>query len=240
MGGDSLIISSGTWALMGCELAAPLISPEGFRYNIANEGGFPGHHRFLLNVMGSWIIQEIRNHYRSQGKTYSYTELESLAEKAEAFAFFIDVDDDLFFGPGDMPGHIRNYCRERSGKAPDDIGSLIRCVYESLAMKYRRNCEILESVTGKHFPAINVVGGGSQDTLMCRFTAAACNRPVIAGPREATALGNMLVQLIAAGELSSVEEGRILIAGSFPSIRYEPEDALRWEEAYVATTGLKA
>jgi sugar (pentulose or hexulose) kinase len=240
MGEGSLIISSGTWALMGCELAAPLISHDGFLYNIANEGGFPGHHRFLRNVMGSWIIQEIREYYRSQGKTYSYAELETLAEKAEPFAFFIDVDDDIFFEPGDMPGRIRSYCRERFGKAPDDIGPLLRCVYESLAMKYRRNCEILESVTGKHFPAINVVGGGSRDTLMCRFTAAACGRPVIAGPREATALGNMLVQLIAAGELSSVEEGRILVTASFPSVRYEPEGALRWEEEYHRFSALYA
>jgi sugar (pentulose or hexulose) kinase len=235
---DAVIISSGTWALMGCELEQPLINEEAYRCNIANEGGFPGYHRFLKNVMGSWIIQEIRADYRARGIEYSYAELESAAEKAAPFAYFIDVDDNLFFAPGNLTGKIRENCRERYGSAPEDIGALARCVYESLAMKYRQNLEILEKVTGAALAVINIVGGGSRDALMCRFTADACNRPVAAGPREATVLGNMLVQLISAGKIASVEEGRRIIAASYPPAWYEPKDTARWEEGYGIYRGL--
>jgi sugar (pentulose or hexulose) kinase len=231
-GGDTIIISSGTWSLMGRELEAPLICEAGFRHNLANEGGYPGHHRFLRNVMGSWLIQEIRAGCRARGIEYGYADLEKEAERAEPFAFFIDVDDDAFFAPGNMPEKIRGACLKRYGAAPDDIGSLVRCVYESLAMKYRRNLDIIEQVTGKAIKTINIVGGGSKDGLMCRFTADACGRPVIAGPREATVLGNILVQLIAAGEIDSVDQGRDVIAASFPPVRYEPQNTGRWEEAY--------
>jgi sugar (pentulose or hexulose) kinase len=229
---DTLVISSGTWALMGCEIDRPLINEEAYRYNIANEGGYPGHHRFLLNVMGSWIIQEILAEYRTKGTAYSYAELEETAKKAAPFAYFIDVDDNVFFNPGNMIGKIQKNCRRQYGSAPEDTGALIRCVYESLAMKYRRNLEILEKVTGTAFKEINIIGGGSKDALMCRFTADACKRPVAAGPREATVLGNMLVQLIAEGETASVGEGRRIIAASFPPVLYEPENTALWEEGY--------
>jgi sugar (pentulose or hexulose) kinase len=229
---DRIIISSGTWSLMGCELDAPLVCEEGFRYNLANEGGYPGYHRFLRNVMGSWIIQEIRADYRAGGRDYSYADMEREAGEAAPFAFFIDVDDDRFFSPGGMPDRIRGACLERYGRAPEEPGPLLRCVYESLAMKYRYTLDLLERVTGRKFPLINIVGGGARDSLLCRFTAAACNCPVAAGPREATALGNLLVQLVAAGELSSVEQGRAMIAASFPPVFYEPRDADRWEAEY--------
>ncbi|MDR2072970.1 MAG: rhamnulokinase [Spirochaetaceae bacterium] len=228
---NTIIISSGTWSLMGCELKAPLISEEGFHYNIANEGGYPGHHRFLRNVMGSWIIQEIRADYQAMGTEYSFADLEKAAEGAEPFVHFIDVDEDAFFSPGGIPEKIRKDCGKR-GKIPESAGALTRCVYESLAMKYRRNLDILERVTGKTFETINIVGGGSRDGFLCRCTANACGRPVVAGPREATALGNMLVQLIAAGKIASVEEGRNVIAASFPPVRYEPQEASRWEAEY--------
>jgi sugar (pentulose or hexulose) kinase len=230
-GGNTIIISSGTWSLMGCELKTPLIGEEGFRYNIANEGGYPGHHRFLRNVMGSWIIQEIRADYRAKGTDYGFADLERAAEGADPFAHFIDVDEDLFFTPGGIPEKIRKDCGRR-GKIPEDTGALMRCVYESLAMKYRRNLDILERVTGKTFETINIVGGGSRDGFLCRCTANACGRPVVAGPQEATALGNMLVQLMAAGEIASVEDGRDIIAASFPPVRYEPQETARWETEY--------
>jgi sugar (pentulose or hexulose) kinase len=229
---DAIIISSGTWALMGCELKEPLINEDAYRFNIANEGGYPGHHRFLRNVMGSWIIQEIRTDYRTRGIEYSYGELERAAEKAAPFVYFIDVDDNLFFAPGNLPGKIRESCIKQYGHAPEDIGALLRCVYESLAMKYRRNLEILKKVTGTAFGVINIVGGGSKDGLMCRFTADACGLPVAAGPQEATVLGNMLVQLISAGEIASVEEGRSIVAASYPPVWYEPKNTARWEEGY--------
>jgi sugar (pentulose or hexulose) kinase len=229
---DRIIISSGTWSLMGCELEAPLVCEEGFRHNLANEGGYPGYHRFLRNVMGSWIIQEIRADYRAGGRDYSYADMEREAEAAAPFAFFIDVDDDRFFSPGGMIDRIRRSCLEHYGRAPEEPGPLLRCVYESLAMKYRYTLELLERVTGRKFPVINIVGGGASDGLLCRFTADACNCPVAAGPREATALGNLLVQLVAAGELSSVEQGRAMIAASFPPLLYEPRNAGLWEAEY--------
>jgi sugar (pentulose or hexulose) kinase len=182
--------------------------------------------------MGSWLIQEIRAEYHKKGVNYSYAEIESTAEKAAPFAWFIDVDDEVFFTPGNIPGKIQENCRERYGNAPEDIGALARCVYESIAMKYRRNLEILEKVTGACFGVINITGGGSRDALMCRFTADVCNRPVVAGPTEATALGNMLVQLMSAGEIATVKEGRAVIAASYPPLWYEPSDTARWEEAY--------
>jgi rhamnulokinase len=229
---DVLIISSGTWALMGCELEAPLINEAAYRYNIANEGGYPGHHRFLKNVAGSWLVQEIRNEYRVKGIEYSYTELEELAKKAPPFAFFIDVDDDLFYTPGNLAAKIRKICQEKYGNSPEDIGALLRCVYESLAMKYRRNLEILEEVSGLSFKVINIIGGGSKDALMCQITADACRRPLAAGPGEATVLGNMLIQLISAGKIASISEGRGIISASFPPTWYEPQNTVLWEENY--------
>ena len=229
---DAIIISSGTWALMGCELEVPLANEVTYHYNIANEGGYPGYHRFLKNVMGSWIIQEIRAEYRTKGIEYSYAELEAAAKKAPPFAYYIDVDDNRFFTPGNLTGKILETCRVNYGSAPDDLGALIRCVYESLAMKYRRNLECLEEASGVKFNVINIVGGGSKDTLMCQFTADACKRPVAAGPQDATVLGNMLVQLISAGKIASIREGRNLIAASFPPVWYESENASLWEEGY--------
>jgi sugar (pentulose or hexulose) kinase len=229
---DAVIISSGTWALMGCELNGPLINEAAFRYNIANEGGYPGHHRFLKNVAGSWIIQELRAEFRAKGIDYSYAELEEAAKKAAPFAWFIDVDDNRFFAPGNFVGKIQESCRAKYGNCPNDTGELVRCVYESLAMKYRRNLEILEKASGASYGVINIIGGGSKDGFMCQLTANACNRPVAAGPVEATVLGNMLVQLIAAGKIASASEGRRVIASSFPPIWYEPENTSLWEENY--------
>ena len=229
---DAIIISSGTWALMGCELERPIINEEAYHYNIANEGGYPGQHRFLRNVMGSWIIQEIRAEYCAKGIEYSYGELEDAAKKAAPFKYFIDVDDNLFFAPGNLAGKIHEECSRRYGSHPEDIGELARCAYESIAMKYRRNLEVLEKVTGVSFGVINIVGGGSKDGLMCRFTANACNRPVAAGPQEAAVLGNMMVQLISTGEIASTTEGREIVTASYPPVWYEPKDTALWEEAY--------
>jgi sugar (pentulose or hexulose) kinase len=229
---DAVIISSGTWSLMGCELEAPLINEAAYKHNIANEGGYPGHHRFLKNVMGSWIIQEIRAGFRAKGVEYSYSELEAEAKKAVPFAHFIDVDDDLFFSPGNPVEKIQNACRVKYGNAPEETGELIRCVYDSLAMKYRRNLEILKNVGGMSFGVINIIGGGSKDSLICQFTADACKLPVVAGPQEAAILGNILVQLISAGEIASIKEGREIIASSFPPVWYEPENTAQWDEAY--------
>lgn len=235
---DCAIISSGTWALVGTEVSEPIITDESFKYNIANEGGYPGRHRLLRNVMGSWLIQEIREYYKSQSQEYSYAQLESLAVDAPPFIYLIDVDNPIFFSPGDMPKKISTYCMNLYGHAPKTIGELVRCVYESLAFKYRWNIEKLEQITYKPLPTINIVGGGSNSMLVCQFTANACNKPVIAGPSEATALGNILVQLIANKQISDINQGKNILQTSFPTQKFYPEDTKVWEEQYYKFKGL--
>lgn len=229
---DCAIISCGTWALVGTETESPIITDFGYKYNIANEGGYPGHHRILRNVMGTWIIQEIRSFYSKKGTDYTYAELELLADSSIPFKYLIDVDDALFFSPGNMPERIESYCRNRYGNIYLSVGEMIRCVYESLAMKYRWNIELLQELTGKTFTKINILGGGAQSELMCQFTANLCNLPVYAGPVEASAIGNIMVQLIADNQIASIEEGRALIKDSFPYKVYLPQDFSLWDSQY--------
>ncbi len=231
--GPTALISCGTWALVGLETDAPVISDFGCKYNIANEGGYPdGHHRILKNVMGTWIIQEIRADYLSQGISYGFGELEALAKEAEPFAYVINVDDDAFYAPGNMIKRIQDYCDLHYGSHPETPGQLIRCVNESLAMKYRWNLEKLQTLTGLSLQAVNMLGGGSQSALMCQFTADATGLPVIAGPVEATALGNMIVQLTALGQISGIEEGRQVLRNSVEFKEYIPTDRNRWDDEY--------
>ncbi len=227
------IISCGTWALVGTEIQKPIINNFGYHFNIANEGGYAGgHHRLLHNVMGTWIIQELRADYQSRGIYYSFTELEELAEKAEPFQFMIDVDDECFYSPGNMQDKLQSYCENIYQRHPQSIGEMVRCVYESLALKYLWNINNLQRMAETEFGIINIVGGGSQSKLMCQFTANACNCFVAAGPVEATALGNILVQLIAKKQINSIEEGRELIIKSFPVTEYYPQNAEQWKKQY--------
>lgn len=229
----SAIISCGTWALVGTETDAPIINNKGFACNIANEGGYSGHHRLIRNVMGSWILQEIRNHYMNAGIEYTFPELAALAMEAPAFQYFIDVDDTRYFSPGDMPGKIFQACTEKYGHGPESLPALIRCVYDSLVMKYRWAIEKLELLTNQKFQTVNLVGGGSQDIFMCQLTANACGKPVLAGPIEATALGNIVVQLLAQGVLKTPDEGRKLIRSSFEIQEFQPDQHPLWSKAYM-------
>jgi sugar (pentulose or hexulose) kinase len=229
---QSAIISSGTWALVGVEVQEPLINRFGFEHNIANEGGYPGRHRLLRNVMGTWLLQEVRADYGLKGMEFSYADLLLLASQATQFAFLIDVDDPLFFSQGNMPQKIRDICAAHYGRAPQTVGELTRCICESLALKYRWSIEKLEQLTGKSFPSIHILGGGSKDALTCQFTANACGRPVVAGPDEATALGNLLVQLIAKNEISNPEQGKQVFRNSVSTTQYTPADIALWEEHY--------
>lgn len=231
-GGDGVIISSGTWSLVGAEVDQPIISDLGFEHNIANEGGYPGHHRLIRNVMGLWLLQELRAGYLRQGLEYSFDHLSRLAAQARPFAATIDVDDELFYAPGDLKGRIQKKCAGQSGAGPETPGELTRCIYESLALKYRWAVEKLEQLTGRSLPVISIVGGGARERLLCQFTANVCARPVIAGPSEASALGNLMVQCIASGELGGVEQGREIIKSTFPPDLYEPQDIEMWEEQY--------
>jgi len=229
---EFIYISSGTWSLMGTELDEPLINEESCRMNYTNEGGFDGKIRFLKNIMGLWLIQESRRQWRREGLEYSFADLEKAAREAAPFTCFIDPDDKRFSTPGNLPRRIAEYCRETEQKIPEGVGETIRCIYESLALKYRQTAEGLCALTHITPDAINIVGGGSQDKLLNQMTANACGIKVIAGPTEATALGNIVVQAIANGEIKDIGEARKIIADSFDTVIYEPSDREEWDRAY--------
>ncbi len=229
---DCALASCGTWALIGTELEHSIITPEGYAANLANEGGYPGHHRLLRNVMGSWFIQETRRYYKEHGKDYSFGELGNMAEDSEPFRFLIDPDDKRFYDPGNIPVKIQNYCLEHYGSQPETVGGIVRCIYESLAMKFRWTIEQLEKASGKSLPVINMMGGGSKAGILCQFVANASNKKVIAGPEEATAIGNITVQLIAIKAASSLDEAKAMMAPAFRTKEYLPQHADEWEQQY--------
>jgi rhamnulokinase len=227
-------ISSGTWSLIGVELPKPVIAPEGMHANFTNEGGFGGTTRFLKNVMGLWLLQECRRTWARERREYSYTELIRLARAVPAAGPLLDPDHPTFLPPWDMPGRIRRFCRETGQSPPEEPGEVVRCVLESLALKYRWVLERAEEITGRRAGVIHVVGGGVQNTLLCQLTADATRRPVRAGPVEATALGNLMVQAYARGCLGSLEEIRAAVRGSSVGVHeYQPMgSADDWDEAY--------
>ncbi len=225
-------LSSGTWSLMGMEVDAPIIDARSLAYNFTNEGGFGGTFRFLKNIMGLWLVQECRRTWARAGREYSYAELAELAAKARPFAALINPDDPSFLAPGDMPARIAAYCQRTGQTPPSEPGEMVRACMESLALIYRRTLARIEECTGRHAEVIHVVGGGSQNTHLCQWTADATGRTVLAGPVEATAAGSIAVQAIAAGVLGELTEARELIGRSFDMTVYEPKDTARWEEAY--------
>lgn len=225
-------ISSGTWSLLGLELPAPVINDAALRANVTNEGGFGKTVRFLKNIMGLWLIQQSKRVWDAEGHEHSYGELAELAKHADPFISLVDPDDSTFLAPGDMPARIRDFCQRKGQPIPSSIGALSRCIFESLALKYRYVLDLEIALTGRRVEAVHIVGGGSQNALLCQMAANAMGRPVLAGPVEATALGNAISQLIALGELASVHEGRRLISDSFPLTIYQPQDSEVWETAY--------
>jgi rhamnulokinase len=233
-GEDFAYISSGTWSLVGVELPEPSIEEEGMRANFTNEGGFGGTTRFLKNVMGLWLLQECRRTWAREGREYSYAELTRLAQDEPGSGSLIDPDHPDFLPPGDMPSRIRAFCRGTGQSPPEEPGAVVRCVLESLALKYRWVLEKAEEITGRRAEVIHVVGGGAQSTLLCQLTADATRRPVRAGPVEATALGNLMVQAYARGYLGSLEEIRESVRRSCVEVRdYRPSGgADEWEDAY--------
>ena len=228
---DFAFISSGTWSLFGTELDKPLVSRESYARNLTNEGGF-GKTRFLKNITGLWLIQESRRHWAHHGHNYSYADLEQLGLEAPAFSRFINPDDPVFIAHGNVPGRIREYCVKTGQAPPESIGETVRCIYESLAMKYRVTLGELEGCLGRKYDRLHVVGGGVKDGLLCKMTANACGIPVLAGPAEATVLGNVLVQMIAQGEVASLKEARKVVRESVELQEYTPEDMGKWDEAY--------
>ena len=228
-GPRTAFLSSGTWSLIGLEVAAPVVSDVTLAANLTNEGGVAGTIRLLRNVMGLWLVQECRRALWPAGDAPTYEELAALAEAAPAFTAFIDPDDERFLRPGDLPAQVRTFCAETGQPIPGDVGTLIRVILESLALRYGVALAELARASGHPIDAIHVVGGGSNHRLLCRLTAGATGLPVRAGPVEATAIGNLAVQAITAGELASVAEARELVARSFPVTAYDPEGD--WVEA---------
>jgi rhamnulokinase len=225
-------ISSGTWSVVGAEWPQPVISEQSLAYNFTNEGGVCGTFRFSRNVMGLWLVQECRRTWASQGADLSYAELAQMAFQAKPFQSVIDPDSPEFFKPGDMPARIHDFCRWTGQKAPESKAATIRCVLESLALKYRWVIERLEEMVGQRLEPIHIVGGGTQNQLLNQFTADATGKTVVAGPVEATAIGNLLMQAIALGHLQSLPEGRALVRDSFPPTVFNPAGQAGWDAAY--------
>ncbi len=224
-----LFISCGTWALFGTELDAPVVTEQSAYCNLTNEVGYGNTVTFLKNITGLWMIQETRRTLMAQGRTYSYAEMEKMAAQADAGMRFIDVEAPAFSDPGDMPARIRNWCSESNQPAPEDDGDVIRCIYESLACKFRRTMEEIELCTGRKYERIYMLGGGVKDMLLCQLTADLCGIPVLTGPVEATAYGNAAIQLIAAGEMEDLSQARQAIASSITVKEYTPNP----ENAYI-------
>jgi rhamnulokinase len=229
---DWAYISSGTWSLVGMEVREPIITPESLASNVTNEGGVAGTFRFLKNVAGLWLVQECRRAWAQQGEEYSYDELSRMAEAAPPFPAFIDPDDPSFLNPSDMPRAIAAYCLHSGQTPPEGRDSIVRCALESLALKCRWVLDRIEKMRGRPIRVVHIVGGGSRSRALCQFTANASGRPVVAGPAEATAIGNILVQALALGHLSSLEEGRALVRRSFELPTYEPQHTAAWDKAY--------
>ncbi len=231
-GEDFAYISSGTWSLMGVEETEPVITPESLAFNFTNEGGVCGTFRLLKNIMGLWLVQECRRTWAGLGREYSYAELTAMAAEAPAFGPLVEPDCHDFLAPGDMPARIRAFCARTGQAAPETEGATVRCALESLALKYRWVLEKLEVMTGRTLRAIHVVGGGSQNALLCQLAADATGRPVVAGPVEATAMGNVIMQALARGHIGSLAEGREVVRRSCEVVTYEPQPHAAWDDAY--------
>ncbi len=230
---DFAYISSGTWSLLGAEIEKPLCAESVMNANYTNEGGVDGSIRLLKNIMGLWIIQECKREWDRRSDAVGFAELVEMAVKAPAFKAVIDVDDPCFMAPGDMPNRIQAYC-ERTGQAvPKGRGEISRVIYESLALKYRWAVERLEEVLGHPVKVLHIVGGGSKNALLNRFTAEAIKRPVVAGPGEGTVIGNLLMQAKALGAIADIPELRRVVEASFPTETFTPEtDGSAWDAAY--------
>jgi len=226
-------ISSGTWSLMGVEIERPVINEQSLKLNFTNEGGVNYTTRLLKNIMGLWLVQGCRRSFQSQGKEYSYADLVNLAKEAQPLKCIIDPDDPSFLNPKDMPTAIRDFCRRSGQPEPQTEGDLVRCALESLAIKYRVVLSSLEQLTGSNVEVIHIVGGGSQNELLNQMTADACGRTVLAGPVEATALGNVMVQAMADREVKNLSEIREVIRNSVDLRKYDPnpQTATQWEDA---------
>jgi len=236
---DYIYLSSGTWSLMGVELDRPMMNAESLAANMTNEGGVGNKIRFLKNIVGLWILQECRRQWLHRGFDYDYNLLSKMASETSAFGPLIDPGDDRFLAPKDMVVAIQSYCQKTGQTVPTEEGAIVRCILESLALEYRRVAEQIDRLTEKGHPTIHIIGGGSQNQLLNQLTANATGKTVVAGPVEATAMGNILVQAIAMGEIHSLVEGREIVRKSFAVETYQPENVAAWDHAYARFEKLK-
>ena len=221
---DWCYISSGTWSLMGVEVPRPVINDRCRTLNFTNEGGVGGTTRLLKNIAGLWLVQECRRAWNQAGKNYSWDDLTRLADQSPPLATVINPDDASFLSPPSMPEAIREFCRRTGQKPPENDGAIVRCALEGLALKYRQVLAWLEQLIGGRIETIHIVGGGVQNRQLCQMTADACNRPVVAGPIEATAIGNLMMQAVAAGDVGSIAEAREVVRNSFEVTQYAPQN----------------
>lgn len=227
---NTAFLSSGTWSLLGIELEGPLITPEAQRLNFTNEGGVCGTTRLLKNVMGLWLLQGCRKSWSTAGLIPEYRAMARLAIREPAFQHIFNPDDERFLRPDDMLSAIDSYCLDTDQQKPSNVGGYVRAVLESLALKYRRVVRELESLTGRRIEQIRIIGGGSQNDLLNQFTADATGKRVLSGPVEATALGNIAMQMLATGAIASLAEGRRVVNASFLTDVFEPYDTARWDQ----------
>jgi len=227
----SAFISAGTWSLVGVEVQQPVVTDASFAANLTNEGGVGSTFRLLRNVAGLWLVHECRRVWALEGHDYSFDQLVALAKEAPALRSLIEPNDPAFADQGDMPARVRAFCAHTGQPEPVEPGAVVRCILESLALKHAQTIDVLASVTGVAPAEIHLVGGGARNELLCRWTASAAGVPVLAGPEEATLLGNLLVQAMSLGEIASVREGREVVRASFTPTLYEPQDAAEWEAA---------
>ena len=225
-------LSSGTWSIVGAEVREPVINAKSLAYNFTNEGGVCDTIRLLSNMTGLWLIQECQRTWAAEGEMLSYDEITHLAQAAPPFTALVDTDANEFLSPGDMPTRVREFCLRTGQNPPGTKGSVVRTILESLALKYRWMFEKLEELLEQRLEPMHIMGGGSQNELLNQFTADAINRPVVTGPVEATATGNVLMQMLALGHIASLEEGRDIVRRSFEMRTYQPGETSLWDEAY--------
>jgi rhamnulokinase len=229
---DWCYISSGTWSLMGVETPQPIITDRVYQLNFTNEGGVGGTTRVLKNIAGLWLVQECRRIWKFQGREFAYDELIQRAGEALPLTSLINPDDVTFVAPKDMTAAIRDYCTKTGQIAPATEGAVIRTALESLALRYRMVLGDLEELVGGRIETIHIVGGGAQNRLLCQMTADACNRRVVAGPVEATAIGNLMMQAVAQGAVGSISEAREIVRTSFAAQDFRPKQSQSWADAY--------
>ena len=229
---DWCYISLGTWALMGIESPQPVVSDDVLKLNFTNEGGVGGTTRLLKNITGLWIIQECRRVWNQAGENLDWEALNQLSAAAAPLKAFVNPDAAVFGTPGDMPEAIREFCRKTGQAAPEDKGGVLRCALESIAMKFRQVFAMCEQLNGGRIETIHIVGGGTKNRQLCQAAADACGRRVVAGPVEATAIGNVMMQAVAAGDVGSIAEARDVIRRSFPVEEYTPQNTAAWDEGY--------